>query len=34
VVREDEVLAELKRRVGEDFGLKRQYLSPPSSAKE
>lgn len=34
VVREDEVLAELKRRVGEDFGLKRQYLPPPSSAKE
>lgn len=33
VVREDEVLAELKRRLGEDFGLKRR-LPPPFCEKE
>ncbi len=33
VVREDEVLAEMKRRLGEDFGLKRR-LPPPFCKKE
>jgi ssRNA-specific RNase YbeY (16S rRNA maturation enzyme) len=34
VEREDEVLAELKRRLGEDFGLGQRRLAPPSNNKE